>query len=111
MTENKVSGFSPIGTATDREGKVIARDLFLGIRTKVYSLSVGTPAYIAEIKQKNERITDPDLKINENIFPIPEEVIAEFDQVYSAINKAPTEMLMPYLREQALDEDPSPPQG
>ena len=110
MPEKIIQGFSTIGTAIDKGGKVVARDLFVGIDTTIYSISVGTPDYIADIRQQNERIVDPDLKIHDNIFPVPEETIVDFGLVYSTIVKAPMEILRPYLREQVLDEDSSSPQ-
>ena len=64
-------GISDLSTFKDGDGQVIGRSLLLESPQGFFTLHVGTPAYISLIRQENLKIKDPEMKMHDNILPMP----------------------------------------
>lgn len=83
-------------------GQIVQRDLQIVYSGRTYILSVGTKAYVADLKSYNARF-GKDEQLDENILPV--ERVDDLDGLVKMLSKIPWEEVMIYLVRQSESDD------
>ena len=95
MIESFPRSFMQIGHQRDGQ-EVVAREFFVGIDGKSYSLEVGTHDYIKRRMIVNQG-REPELRDDAPVFLLP--FVADLSKVIAALNEIPEDHLSGYLEE------------
>ena len=86
------------------DGNIASRLLMIMTDNNVYLLRVGLPEYIRRVKNINAKNPDPDTRLDEIIFPLPD--MKDFEVVVERLKLVAVhpENLTPYLKEVEIEE-------
>lgn len=78
----------------ERDNKVVYRDMFLKRNNSTFTISVGLPEFVNEIKLRN-RLLPPHLQEDENILLLDD--VSDPEKVCHDLKTLPQDVIEPYL--------------
>lgn len=92
-----------IGEVTDPNDPqiIIAQDVHIERDGKPYILTVGTPAYLEDIRRQNDQLSvgDPAI-VDDKILALEPNLVGDIQQICARLSSLPTSQLEPFLTEQ-----------
>lgn len=86
-----------IAYTRDNDGQIVRRELQVSLDNSRFLISVATPSYVEKIRSYNATLSDPELQLDDNIYPL--DPLGNVSDICRKLHLLPPEQLKPYLTE------------